>query len=347
MAHPGNSREGTHIYDKPRDYDHQYDHLPLFSGAAYPSRHPSPQPSANQSGHLIDRVTNKWKESSSLHDDSSSSYDDDYPDYYREKDGLSWEDTKDLIWPLSMLRYRRARRIMLIYILLLASVYVWWKWYLRPGWEETKVLEQSFRNRTDDWGRNSRPDFADMVQVKTLDERFLPRPTDLKGGPKDKQQNRLVIVGDVHGCKEELLALLDKAKFRAGIDHLILTGDTIAKGPDSPGTVDVARKLGASCVRGNHEDRMLLAYNAMHSHHLSLPLHEEPESPNHNDDDDDSAAADTLARDRDAIDEESMTHSDFVARRLARSFTRPQIAYLKSCPVILRVGLIPTMGSVA
>jgi hypothetical protein len=71
---------------------------------------------------------------------------------------------------------------------------------------------------------------------------------------------RLVVVGDVHGMRKSLEALLDKVNFdkRKG-DHLILVGDMVSKGPDSPGVVDLAIKLGASAVRGNHENAVLRA----------------------------------------------------------------------------------------
>jgi len=103
----------------------------------------------------------------------------------------------------------------------------------------------------------------------------------------------------------------------------------IDKGPDSPGVVDLARELSASCVRGNHEDRMLLALNDMRAHHASLPGPQE----------DPGRTVDTL-------DEESFSHGDYKARALARQFTDKQIRWLQQCPVILRVGEIEGMGEV-
>ena len=52
-------------------------------------------------------------------------------------------------------------------------------------------------------------------------------------------------------------ALLEKVAFLPENDHLIFVGDMINKGPDSVGVVEIARKYGASAVRGNHEDRIL------------------------------------------------------------------------------------------
>ncbi|KAJ5604943.1 hypothetical protein N7510_010097 [Penicillium lagena] len=84
---------------------------------------------------------------------------------------------------------------------------------------------------------------------------------------------RLVIVGDVHGMRKSLEALLDKVGFdkRKG-DHLILAGDLVNKGPDSPGVVDLAIKLGASAVRGNHDNAVLDAAAEINATRKS-PLH--------------------------------------------------------------------------
>lgn len=60
--------------------------------------------------------------------------------------------------------------------------------------------------------------------------------------------------------RKSLEALLDKVGFdKSKGDHLILVGDLINKGPDSSGVVDLAITLGASAVRGNHENAVLNA----------------------------------------------------------------------------------------
>lgn len=68
---------------------------------------------------------------------------------------------------------------------------------------------------------------------------------------------KTVIVGDVHGCRHELEALLDAVAFTSG-DRLIFVGDLIARGPDSLGVLDVARRTGAIIVRGNHEEKLIV-----------------------------------------------------------------------------------------
>lgn len=67
---------------------------------------------------------------------------------------------------------------------------------------------------------------------------------------------RTIIVGDVHGCSEELGALLDKVAFGNG-DRLVFVGDLVARGPDSLGVLDIVRRTGAIVVRGNHEQKLI------------------------------------------------------------------------------------------
>jgi hypothetical protein len=67
---------------------------------------------------------------------------------------------------------------------------------------------------------------------------------------------RTIIVGDVHGCRIELEALLDRVAFGSG-DRVVMVGDLVARGPDSLGVLDVVRRTGAVVVRGNHEQKIL------------------------------------------------------------------------------------------
>lgn len=74
---------------------------------------------------------------------------------------------------------------------------------------------------------------------------------------------RLFAVGDVHGCREELVRLLDALPLRDS-DELVFLGDYVDRGPDSAGVVTHLIELAAArantvFLRGNHED-MLLDY---------------------------------------------------------------------------------------
>jgi hypothetical protein len=66
-----------------------------------------------------------------------------------------------------------------------------------------------------------------------------------------------VIVGDVHGCTAELEELMEDVGLAEWRDRLVLVGDLIVRGPDSHGALELARKLGARVVRGNHEHKLL------------------------------------------------------------------------------------------
>lgn len=67
---------------------------------------------------------------------------------------------------------------------------------------------------------------------------------------------RLILIGDVHGCVDELQALL-RAVGHHRSDKVVLVGDLVAKGPDSQGVVQLAREVRAWAVRGNHDDHVL------------------------------------------------------------------------------------------
>lgn len=65
---------------------------------------------------------------------------------------------------------------------------------------------------------------------------------------------RTIVIGDVHGCREELDELLARLAPRTS-DRLVFLGDLMDRGPDPVGVVRRVRALGAECVYGNHEDR--------------------------------------------------------------------------------------------
>ncbi|KAK1712711.1 Metallo-dependent phosphatase-like protein, partial [Colletotrichum lupini] len=107
------------------------------------------------------------------------------------------------------------------------------------------------------YGETARPGFTDLfVHIATLPERHLPS--------RENPSRRLIVVGDVHGMRVSLDRLLEELHFdKSRGDHLVFAGDMVNKGPDSRGVLDLAMRLGASAVRGNHEDRVLLAHQNM------------------------------------------------------------------------------------
>lgn len=62
------------------------------------------------------------------------------------------------------------------------------------------------------------------------------------------------VIGDVHGCLEELdelLALVDPHQRH----RLVFVGDLVDRGPDPAGVVRRVRELGVECVMGNHDEK--------------------------------------------------------------------------------------------
>jgi predicted phosphodiesterase len=67
---------------------------------------------------------------------------------------------------------------------------------------------------------------------------------------------RLIVIGDIHGCIEELEALLDRISPRPE-DLVISAGDIVRKGPDPVACVESWRDRGYHAVLGNNEDDLL------------------------------------------------------------------------------------------
>ena len=68
---------------------------------------------------------------------------------------------------------------------------------------------------------------------------------------------RTIVIGDVHGCYDELQDLLREIKVRPE-DRLISVGDLICKGPESARVIAWAMaQPNLDCVLGNHELRFL------------------------------------------------------------------------------------------
>lgn len=160
-------------------------------------------------------------------------------------------------------------------------------------------------------------------------------------------------------------ALLTEISFVPSTDHLVFTGDMISKGPSSPGVIDLAIQHNASCVRGNHEDRILLTHRDVETHTLSSSSQRasgrkgghddgnpaiELTGPSETDDYIDEPIASTLpmhgnpAEVPHELDAEHFPVGPASDHDLATTFTDLQLRYLKSCPVLLHLGTLPSLG---
>lgn len=111
------------------------------------------------------------------------------------------------------------------------------------------------------------------------------------------------IIGDIHGCLDETLALLDRLGYVVAIGvaddggrrfdvtppegrRVIFLGDLTDRGPDSPGVLRLAMDMVASgaalCVPGNHDDKLLRKLNGRNvriAHGLELTLEQMEREP--------------------------------------------------------------------
>jgi bis(5'-nucleosyl)-tetraphosphatase (symmetrical) len=117
---------------------------------------------------------------------------------------------------------------------------------------------------------------------------------------------RTIIIGDVHGCLEELEALLDRVRPATG-DDLWFAGDLVNRGPDSAGVVSLVRSLGAHLVQGNHD-----------RHHVRWRRHLE-------------------ARERDP-GHPAQPEPSAAFQKVNESLGPADVAFLEAAPVVARLG---------
>ena len=144
---------------------------------------------------LIESVRNGWQ-SHSYHPRSASPETDTHPPCIQ--------------LALSILAAPRFRRYVIVYLVLFLLGWAGWSYLLYPHLQERSsllhALDPSFKEEAGGWfGTNSLPRFDDLTHIRTLDRSLLPVAL-LDGEDINMiSQKRLVVVGDVHGCKKECM----------------------------------------------------------------------------------------------------------------------------------------------
>lgn len=81
---------------------------------------------------------------------------------------------------------------------------------------------------------------------------------------KTTMKKETVIIGDIHGCIDELKELLATIQYDPRIIRLVFVNDLLDRGPDPIGTIRLVQELcknGAECVLSNHEWKHLQYHN--------------------------------------------------------------------------------------
>lgn len=96
----------------------------------------------------------------------------------------------------------RFQRSIIAFILLFFLIWGNWKTWAGRKFDEERGLRSSSKLRMEKvdglFGQNLRPDFLSMTQIESLDEILVPG-----AGRAGTQNRRLLVIGDVHGCRDE------------------------------------------------------------------------------------------------------------------------------------------------
>lgn len=135
-------------------------------------------------------------------------------------------------------------------------------------------------------------------------------------------KKRLILVGDIHGCLNQLKNLLNKVNYDGGVDdQVLLLGDFLNKGPKSIELLDFAIDNNLDCILGNHELAMLKRYSQFHG--IKPPVFLNDKKFNNS----------TLSI------RESYDLDDLM--KIAKKITPNHISFLSKCSPIKEIGPVP------
>ncbi|KAF9977641.1 hypothetical protein BGZ73_005357 [Actinomortierella ambigua] len=198
-------------------------------------------------------------------------------------------------------------------------------------------------------------DYSDL-EIKVMKQPATP-PKSLPSDPfahytyqEDLSQNedfrsgrakgkRTIIVGDIHGSLVGLDGFLRQIKFNSKNDRLIVAGDVVAKGPQSLEVIDRLASLGAKCVRGNHDDKVLRWKGYLNSLSAKEQFELEVDSAMRPMVDENSPAYDADVPNVQPQAQKRTIPADLVENsqhhQIAKKMTDKQYKYLVKCPLIL------------
>jgi hypothetical protein len=168
--------------------DLEYDDTDFYQATSAPKRF------SRLSRPLVDSVRNGWQSHSN-------------PAYRPLSSSPEIQDPGCFQIAISVVSAPRFRRYVLVYLTLFTLCLAGWAFVLSPTLEERENLQQSLDPTKADiggwFGTNSMPRFDNLTQIASLDPALVPG-TEVHGAESGvRSQKRLIVVGDVHGCKEE------------------------------------------------------------------------------------------------------------------------------------------------
>lgn len=148
---------------------------------------------------------------------------------------------------------------------------------------------------------------------------------------RSKAPGRLFAIGDIHGCPDELRAILNAIAPRGG-DTVVFVGDYVDRGPSSRDVVEQLIELArgpAECVflKGNHED-MMLSFLGLPGHYGDSFLF--------------NGGASTL--DSYGVREPDVSHAiEHLPERHTEFLSRLSTSYLRPPYLFVHAGVVPTL----